>query len=332
MSLTGIPGIRVGHATDRSAATGCTVILCERGMIAGCDIGGGASGTREIEACRPGHLVGRVHGLVLAGGSAFGLDAACGVMRYLERRGIGFDTGVARVPIVPAAILFDLALGNPRVRPDAAMGLRACRAASTRPVRSGSIGAGTGATVGKILGIAHATKSGIGNALLRTGGSSGARVAALVAVNALGDVRDPETGAIVAGARREARGPGAHRFLDTAARMETRPPRRFARSSHTTLVVVATDARIDQVEATRLSRICQDGLARSISPAHTGHDGDIVFTLSAGNRRADPEGLAVTACRAIGLALLDAVRSATSLGGVPALRDLRVPRPTPPHS
>lgn len=323
MTLAALPGVKVGHATHRAAATGCTVILCEDGAVAGCDVGGGATGTREMDALAPAHLVERIHGLVLSGGSAYGLDAASGVMRYLERRGVGFETGVARVPIVPAAILFDLRLGDPSVRPDAAMGLRACRAASRRPVASGSVGAGTGATVGKILGIERATKSGIGNASLRMPQrAGGATVAVLAAVNAFGDVVDPQTGAIIAGARAEPGARGGVRFAGTTPLLERGLMRRGFKPPNTTLVVVGTDARLSRVEASRVSRLCQDGLARAVSPAHTRFDGDIVFTLSVGRRRADPDCLAVLACRAIGLAILDAVRSATSLGGVPAMRDL----------
>jgi len=331
MTLTRIDGIQVGHATRRDAATGCTVILCRDGAVAGCDVGGGATGSRELDACAPGHLVDRIHALVLSGGSAYGLDAAGGVMRVLERRGVGFDTPAARVPIVPSAILYDLGIGSAAVRPDAAMGARACRAATGRPVRSGCVGAGTGATVGKIFGMKAAVKSGLGNASLRLPASAGgAAVAVLAAVNAFGDVLDHSTGAIVAGARDLT---GQRLFADTAELMRGGLSRRGARavpSTNTTLVVVATDARLSRVEACRVARLCQDGLARSVSPAHTRFDGDIVFTLSLGRRRADPDCLAVAACHAIGEAVLDAVRSATTLGGVPALRDL--PAAGPPRA
>lgn len=321
MTLTSIPGVLVGHATDRAAATGCTAILCEKGAVIGCDIGGGATGSRELDACMPGHLVDRIHGLLLAGGSAYGLDAASGVMRYLESRGAGLDTGSARVPIVPAAILYDLGIGDPRRRPDGAMGMRAARAASDLPVKSGSVGAGTGATVGKLFGMARAVKSGIGNASARMPSSAGgATVAVLAAVNAFGDVRHPDTGEIVAGARRHGEsGP----FADTAECMRRGTMRRGFRPPNTSLIVVATDARLSRVDASRVAGICQDGVARVISPAHTRYDGDIVFTLSAGRRNADPDCIAALACRVIGIAVLDAVMSATTLAGVPAARDLR---------
>ena len=325
MSLTRLPGIRVGHATDRVGATGCTVILFDTGAVAACDVGGGASGTRQLDACAPHHLVDRIHGLVLAGGSAFGLEAASGVVRFLERKRVGFDTGSARVPIVPAAVLFDLGIGSALARPGPEMGAKACRAASRAPVPSGSVGAGTGATVGKLLGLARATKGGIGNAWLRLPArAGGATVAVLTAVNPFGDVRDPESGTILAGARKSERGA---RFADSAEMMARGVARRRFRHPNTTLVVVATDAALDRIEAARVSRICHDGLARCISPAHTRFDGDIVFTVSVGRRRADPDCLAVAACRAIGWAVVDAVTSATSVAGVPALRDLKVRRP-----
>lgn len=320
MTLTSLPGLRVGHATDRVAATGCTVILAERGAVAACDVGGGASGTRSLDSCVSAHIVDRIHGLLLAGGSAFGLDAAGGVMRYLERRGIGFDAGKARVPIVPAAILYDLGIGKASRRPGPEMALRACRGASLRPAASGSVGAGTGATVGKMFGLERAVKGGIGNAgLALPPRAGGARVAVLAAVNAFGDVRDPDSGAILAGARLSA---ASASFAGSAGCLERGVTRRRFRSPNTTLLVVATDARLDRGSAARLARQCQDGLARCVSPAHTRFDGDLVFALSVGRRTADPDCLAALACRAIGMAVLDAIRSATSLGGVPAARDL----------
>jgi len=333
LTLTSLEGVLVGHATDRRAATGCTVIVCPDGAVAGVDVGGGAAGTREIDACAPGHLVERIHAVVLSGGSAFGLDTAGGVMRYLERKGIGFDTGSARIPIVPSAILYDLGLGSSARRPDGTMGARACRsafAAAGRPVASGSLGAGTGATVGKIFGMKGAMKGGIGNAGLRMPSPSGkVIVAVLAAVNAFGDVIDYDSGAIVAGARAPSNDATPHAphapldtFADTERLMRRGVMRRRVKSSNTTLVVVATDARLTRVEAARLSRVCQDGLARSVSPCHTRFDGDIVFTLSMGRRRVDLDCLGVTACRAVGMAVIDAVTSATTLKGVPALRDL----------
>ncbi len=321
ITLTSIPGVRVGHATDTRGLTGCTVILHPRGFTAGCDVGGGASGTREIETCRPGHVAPRCHALLFAGGSAFGLAAADGVMAFLERRGIGHTTRAARVPIVPAAILYDLAIGRSTARPDARMGQAACRAATSRPVRSGNVGAGTGATVGKCLGMERAMRGGLGNAGLRLPAArGGATVAALAVVNAFGDVRSPATDGILAGARGATR---ARPFADSARLLLERPPRRAPRVTGTTLVAVVTDARLDRADAGVIARRSQDALARVISPCHTRWDGDIVFVLSAGARRADDDQIAAAACRAVEEAVVDAVRSATTAAGLPACGDVR---------
>jgi len=212
--LTAIPGIRVGHGTDETGCTGCTVVLCPDGTVGGVDIRGSASGTREFDALSPMHLVPHVHAVLLAGGSAFGLDAAGGVMRYLEEQGVGFDVQVTRVPIVPAAILFDLRLGDAFARPDAAMAYAACRQATPGPFAEGSVGAGTGATVGKLFGISRATKSGLGSAVMNLPG--GLKVGSLAVVNAFGDVRDPATGILLAGARES---PESRSLADSAAAM-----------------------------------------------------------------------------------------------------------------
>lgn len=326
--LTDIEGIAVGHATDREGITGCTAILLAGGAVAGVDVRGSAVGEREFEVLRVGHVVDRIHGLVLAGGSAFGLEAAAGVMRYLEERGIGFDVGVARVPIVPAAILFDLALGDAKRRPDATMGYQAAQAATSGTVEEGSVGAGTGATVGKLFGLTHATKGGLGTMTIELAG--GVRVSALVVVNAFGDVRDPQTGRIIAGARRA---PDAAEFADMAALMKAgvsksgfgRPAPPLAGQApvpSTTLAVVATDARLDRAEVTKLAAMAQNGLARALSPVHTMFDGDVVFGLSLGTKSADLNTLGTVAAEAVAAAIVRAVRAATSLGGVPALRDL----------
>jgi len=325
LTLTDIPGVRVGHATDSRGLTGCTVILAGKsGFVAGCDIGGGASGTREMEPCRPGHVASRVHALLFAGGSAYGIAAADGVMRYLERRGIGHPTSAGVVPIVPTAILYDLAVGRATARPDSRMGIDACRAASARPVASGNVGAGTGATVGKLLGMRFAMRGGLGNAGVRMGEKRpGITVSALAVVNAVGDVRCPDTGEIMAGVR-SATGRG---FADAVRLLETGVARRspLERTSGTTLVAIVTDALLTRPEACRIARRCQDALARTITPCHTQFDGDIVFVLSAGTRRADPERIAMAAGRACGLAIADGVRTAVSLRQVPSWRD-RDPR------
>lgn len=311
--ITDVEGITVGHATDLVAATGCTVVLCGEGAVAGVDVRGAAPGTRETDLLHPARMMDRVHAILLAGGSAFGLAAADGVMRFLEERGIGFDTGVARVPIVPAAVLFDLPLGDARVRPDAEMGYRACEAASAGTVEEGSVGAGTGATVGKILGPLSAMKSGIGTWSVTLPG--GVVIGALVAVNAFGDVRDDQTGRILAGARDPATGD----FIDSVqAVLKLEEPVRFG---HTTLGVVATTARLSKAEATALAALAHDGLTRTIWPVHTQYDGDTIFALSSGEAQADLLQLGVAAVEAVAMAVKRSVKMARGLHGVPGLAD-----------
>jgi L-aminopeptidase/D-esterase-like protein len=263
------------------------------------------------------HLVPHVHAVLLAGGSAFGLDAAAGVMRYLEERGVGLDVGIARVPIVPTAILFDLRLGSPAVRPTPEMAYAACLAATDGPVGEGSVGAGTGATIGKLFGLAQGMKSGLGTASVI--GSDGLIVAALAAVNAFGDVRDPQSGRLLAGARLS---PESHRLADTARRMrEGALPRGF-RGENTTLAVVATNARLSKVQAARLAQTAHHGLVRTVSPVHTTLDGDLVIALAAGQAEADLNRLGILAAEVTAEAITRAVRNAISLHGLPAWRDL----------
>lgn len=311
--LTDIPGIRVGHVSDYDALTGCTVVLCETGAAGGVDIRGAATGTEEIDVLRPAHITDRVHAVVLAGGSAFGLEAASGVRRYLEHRGIGFSLGGPVVPIVPCAILYDLGIGKPNVRPTREMGEAAAAAATTDPVKEGAVGAGTGATVGKILGMAQAMKGGIGSATVNL--SDTVRVAALVAVNALGDVRDPQTGKLIAGARRS---PNSMELADTEAEIK-RGARGPSGRQNTTLAVVATNAKLSKVAASRLAEMGSLGMARTIFPVHTVFDGDLCFALSIGNETADLTALGVAAAEAVAQAIVSAVKNAPTLGGVPGL-------------
>ncbi len=284
-SITDVPGIRVGHAHDLKARTGCTVLRCEdAGAIAGVDVRGAAPGTRETDLLTPGNLVERVHAIVLTGGSVFGLDSACGVVRYLEERRVGFDTGVARVPIVPAAVIYDLAAGSASVRPDSRMGYEACERASVDGVEEGQKGAGAGATVGKILGPAFASPGGVGTASMKL--PSGVTVGALVVVNAFGDIIDPETGQILSGVR-AIEGSG---WLDTSRAIEQgflSKAASFSAIENTTLAVVATDAALTKAQAQRVAVMAHDGLARAIRPVHTMFDGDTVFALSTGNLQAD---------------------------------------------
>ncbi len=318
-----VDGLSVGHATGTS--TGVTVVLCPEGAVVGADLRGGATGTRAMDACRPDHLVDRVHGICLAGGSAYGLAAAGGVMRWLEERGHGFSTAAGVVPIVPSAILYDLALGDASERPDEAMGYAACEAALNEIPASGSVGAGRGASVGKLFGKQWATKGGFGAAARQV---DDIVVIALAAVNAFGDILDPK-GTIVAGARRPQGG-----FVDTAASMAAgvvpggftvpadKQPRPEAPPPSTTLVVLLTNAAMDRPAASRLAGAGSLGVARAIRPVHTRFDGDIVFTLATGKTKASPEQLGALAASLTAEAILDAVHSAESLDTVPAASDL----------
>lgn len=303
-SINDVAGISVGHATNREAHTGCTVILCgTAGAVCGVDVRGAAPGTRETELLDPSNLVERVHAILLAGGSAFGLDAASGVMKFLEERGIGFDASVARVPIVPAAVIFDLAVGAANVRPDSVMGYLACMNATNEAVEEGRVGAGAGAMVGKILGIANASPGGVATASKKL--ASGATVGVLVVVNAFGDIIDPTSGKILAGAKL----PKGRGFLGTQKIIEDGLPKNLTPgktgskgnlknasredsvlSQHpfatgienTTLAVVATDAKLTKAGARKVAQMAHDGLARAIKPIHTMFDGDTIFALSTG--------------------------------------------------
>lgn len=325
-SITAIPGIKVGHAHDETAATGCTVILTEKGAVAGVDQRGGAPGTRETDALQPAHLVSKVHAVMLAGGSAFGLDAAGGAMRYLEERKVGLNVGVARVPIVPSAILFDLGIGSATRRPDAEMGYQACQNASTDEPAQGNAGAGMGATVGKLLGMGQAVKAGIGNALLDAGG--GVKVGALIAVNAFGDVIGPD-GEILAGVRSLKKGPlkiGKGLFADSLQLLRTPAGRNvmgLAQGSNTVIGVVATNAILDKEGATKVAAMASNGLARCLRPANTMLDGDTIFALGTGRKKADVNVVGAFAAEAVMQAVYNAMQAARSLAGVPSLHELR---------
>jgi L-aminopeptidase/D-esterase-like protein len=317
--LTDVPGVKVGHFTDSRRPTGCTVVLVEGGAVGGVDVRGGAPGTRETDLLSPLNLVDRVHAVVVAGGSAFGLDAASGVVRFLEEKGVGFESPAGRVPIVPAAILFDLWLGDPKVRPDAAAGYAAARAASTGPVAEGNVGAGSGATVGKLFGTRLAMKSGLGSASLRL--PNGAVVAALVVANAVGDVIDPGTGRLVAGARSED-GRGLRGAMDALA--AGHPPGGALAGQNTTIAVVATNVTLSKAQVNKVAQMAHDGLARTIAPVHTPWDGDTVFALATGTTSLASADLVVGALSAdvTALAVVRAVRAARGLPGLPAAGDL----------
>jgi len=312
-SITDVPGIRIGHFTDRKAATGCTVVLCEEGATGGVEVRGGAPGTRETDLLRPLHLVQEVHGVLLTGGSAFGLDAAAGVMRYLEERGYGFDTGVAKVPIVPAAVLFDLAIGDLAVRPDAEAGYNACLSATGGPVEEGSVGAGTGATVGKIRGLPLAMKGGLGTASQTI--ADGVVVGAIVAVNSLGDVVDWRSGQILAGARSE----GV--FLDSVAAIKSGEREIAPPFGNTTIGVVATNADLSKEETNKLAQLACDGYALSIRPASM-FDGDVLFAVSTGDLKGDINAVGAAGAEVVADAIVRAIKAAVSLHGVVAYRDI----------
>ena len=326
--LTAVAGLEVGHFTDPRRPTGCTVVIAREGAVAGVDVRGASPGTRETELLDPVNAIDKVHAIVLAGGSAFGLDAAGGVMRWLDERSIGATIGLPDggrapfvVPIVPAAILFDLWVGDARIRPDAAAGHAACEAASRDSLAEGNVGAGAGASVGKLFGIGRAMKGGVGTASIEVGGIT---VAALVAVNAIGDVVDPRTGRIVAGAR-TADGKklvGTMRALrrgELPARLEPTS----AAGAATTIAVIATDAVLTKAEANKVAQMAHDGLARSINPVHTMGDGDVVFALATGasGRAAPTTSIGALGADVLADAVLRAVRAAKGIAG-PGLPDL----------
>jgi L-aminopeptidase/D-esterase-like protein len=327
-AITDIPGIEVGQAQDDEALTGCTVILCRKGATGGVDVGGGAPGTRETDLLDPTNLVEKVHAVVLAGGSAFGLDSASGVMKYLAEQKIGYGFGGSKVPIVPAAILYDLGLGKGGRHPDLEMGYAACLATRPGPVDEGNVGAGTGATAGKIFGMAGAMKTGLGTASLEIGG--GVVVSALVAANPFGDVVDPQTGQILAGARPAKVGPlhlgGSGPFADTLKIMASAAGRtilNMATRGNTVIGVVATNARLTKAEATKVAQMAQDGVARTVRPAHTMLDGDTIFALATGQKRANVSIVGAYAAEAVAVSIIRAARMAHSAAGLPAASDLQ---------
>jgi L-aminopeptidase/D-esterase-like protein len=316
IDFTDIEDISVGHEQDLNAGTGCTVIICEKGATAGIDVRGGAPGTRESDLLNPVNLVEKIHAVVLAGGSAFGLDAASGVMQYLEERNIGFDVQVTKVPIVCGAVLFDLAIGDHRIRPDREMGYRACGKAEKRLCPEGNVGAGTGATVGKICGMARAMKSGIGCHCIQVGAL---KIGALVAVNCLGDVIDPETGDRLAGLLNE----NLTGLADTESVMiQSCHESKNLFAGNTTIGVVATNAILTKSQATKLAAMAQNGFARTMRPAHTMFDGDTLFTMATGHVEADLSVLGLLAARVTERAVVSAVTKAGPLFGLKSSADL----------
>jgi L-aminopeptidase/D-esterase-like protein len=316
-TITAVSGLEVGHYTDLENATGCTVFLCREGAVGGVDVRGGSPGTRETDLLRPVHRVDQVHAVVLSGGSAFGLDAASGVVAYLESEGIGYKVGSAIVPIVSSAILFDLGLITSKVRPGAADGHQACLAATSEPMTEGSVGAGTGATVAKLGGGRRGVKGGIGTAAITL--STGQTISAAVVVNAVGGVWDYKTGQLLAGPRRTGGG-----FDDSVAMLLTGKDDAPSGPVNTTIGLVATDAKLTKEDANYLARVSHDGFALTIRPCHTVRDGDTMFALATGHNDSelDLTSLGAAAVEVTAQAILRAIQQATGLGGIPSISEL----------
>jgi L-aminopeptidase/D-esterase-like protein len=316
-SITDVAGIKVGHFTDKRRPTGCTVILTEAGATAGVDVRGASPGTRETDLLDPKNLVQQVHAIVLSGGSAFGLETATGVVKYLEERGIGYDVGVAKVPIVPAAILFDLRVGDPKIRPDANAGYEACRYASDKPTTEGNVGAGAGATVGKLFGMNRAMKGGIGTASITL--PNGFTIGAIVAVNAVGDIF--ENGKLIAGARTPD-GKKLMGAMPAILRGENPPP--LLGGTNTTIGVVATNAKLTKAECQKIAQMAHDGFARTINPAHTMFDGDTIFALATGQveKAANVTLIGAIAAEAMAQAVIRAVKASKGLPGLPSANEM----------
>jgi L-aminopeptidase/D-esterase-like protein len=319
--ITDVQGVRVGHFTESARPTGCTVLLFEKGATAGVDVRGSAPGTRETDLLNPVNTVQKIQAILLAGGSAFGLDAASGVVRYLDEHRLGYAVGDIVVPIVPAAILYDLQLGDAKIRPTAESGYKACHAATTERVAEGNVGAGAGATIGKMFGPKQSMKSGLGSASIRVG-NTGIVVGALVAVNAVGDVVDPKSGRIIAGARK----PDGSGFVDSMARIREGYSVRVDAATNTTIGVVATNVALDKAQATKVAQMAHDGLARTIYPVHTPSDGDTIFAVATGAipARANHGGIGALAAEAMAEAVLRAVKNARGIAGLPSYSDLRL--------
>jgi L-aminopeptidase/D-esterase-like protein len=316
-SITDVGGLKVGHGSDFQGYTGCTVILCEEGAVCGIDIRGSASGTRQIDALSPGHIVDKIHGIVLAGGSSFGLAAATGAAQYLEEKGIGFDVGVARIPIVPSAVIFDLFMGDPKARPTAQMGYEACINASA-DVEEGSVGVGAGATIGKLFDFNRAMKGGVGTASVTM--EDGLTVGALVVVNAFGDIIDNTTGKIIAGLRTSR---DSNELAGTGPLIKAGVTKKQFGIVNTTLGVVAVNAKLSKTEVTKVAQMAQGALIKTISPVHTTFDGDLVFALATGPMDADVNKVGLLAEAVLIEAIMRAVKKADGFGIIPAFKDIQ---------
>jgi L-aminopeptidase/D-esterase-like protein len=311
-----VPGVKVGLIEDKKALTGCTVVLFEAGAVGGVDVRGSAPGTRETDLLNPINLVEKVHGICLSGGSAYGLDAASGVMQYLEERGIGLDVGVAQVPIVPAAVLFDLAVGDSKVRPNKQMGYEAAVLATSVEFKTGNAGAGCGATVGKLAGHEFCMKGGLGSASIRL--ENGVVIGAIVAVNAVGEIHDPAVGKIIAGPYDRKRGA----MLDSMTLLEKNYQAAIPAGTNTTIGVVAINADFTKAEVNKIAQMAQDGFARTIYPAHTMNDGDTIFAAATGGQKLPVDVAGALAAKVMEMAILDAIYSAESIAGIPAYKEV----------
>lgn len=316
-NITDVPGVKVGNCEDLQALTGCTVILTEEGATCGVDVRGSAPGTRETDLLDPVNAIGEVHGICLSGGSAFGLEAASGVMRFLEEKNVGIDVGVGKVPIVPSAVLFDLAVGDPKVRPDIQMGYNAANLAKTGEFPQGNVGAGCGATVGKVAGFHQAMKAGLGSYSLK--GAEDLVVGAIVAVNAVGDIRDPETNRILAGARNEETG----EFIDSVNYIKKNQASNALLGTNTTIGVVAMNAKLSKAEAKKIAALTQNALARVIFPVHTMFDGDTIFVLGTGEKKYAVDYLGTLAAESMEKAIVEAVKSADSIQGIESYSSIK---------
>jgi len=318
-SITDVQGVKVGHFVEPGRPTGCSVLLFEKGATAGVDVRGGSPGTRDTDLLNPVNTVQQVQAILLSGGSAFGLAAASGVMRFLEEHRLGYAVGDVIVPIVPGAILYDLELGDSKIRPTAESGYKACQAATAQRVAEGNVGAGAGATIGKMFGMKQAMKSGLGSCSIRVG-NTGIVVGAIVAVNAVGDVVDPKSGKIIAGARK----PDGSGFMDSMARIREGYSVRIDAATNTTIGVVATNVALDKAQATKVAQMAHDGLARTIYPVHTPSDGDTIFAVATGEQpaRANSGAIGALAAEAMAQAVLRAVMNARGIPGLPSYSDL----------
>ncbi|GAB3798123.1 P1 family peptidase [Virgibacillus kimchii] len=315
-NITDVPGVKVGNMEDLEALTGCSVVVTEDGAVCGVDVRGSAPGTRETDLLHPINMVEKVHAVLLSGGSAFGLDAASGVMQFLEEKGIGQDVGVAKVPIVPGAVLFDLPVGDGKVRPDKQMGYAATKRAERGKFKFGNQGAGCGATVGKITGFENVMKGGLGSASMTL--SNGVTVGALVAVNAVGDIRDPMTGEILAGPVDKEK----QHILDSLSYLEQSMNIGVPAGSNTTIGIVAANVDLTKAQATKVAQVTQNALARTIFPAHTMMDGDTVFALATGGKECSVDLIANMASKVMEDAIINAIKSAESVNGIPSYTSL----------